>query len=177
MKSLTFKTTQSHLKAIINNHNPEQIQSVFANVVYHGLIHSNIMPALMKSLRDSDAPNKLKVAVSKHMPMQWDKKTKAYKFSATRRQKLLTDLALTEESSFEDVVNSLPDIMAKVSNPPVYNRAKLLKQTADKLTKNGEQNADDIMGLVNAMLNSPELMKVVARAIATELDTPEEKAA
>ncbi|MFG1549524.1 hypothetical protein ABMA80_16010 [Halobacteriovorax sp. FRX-3] len=177
MKALALKTVQSSIRSIVRNSNPEHLQQVFASTIWHGLIHSNIMPAAMKALRDSDAPSKLKAGISKYMPMKWDKKREAYVFNPTKREKLLSDLALTEQSSFEDLANSLPQLFEKKSEPTPYNRDAYLANVAKKLEKEGEQNVQDIIGLVNAMLNSPELVKAAGKAIFEHASVKSVKAA
>ncbi|AAM28349.1 hypothetical protein [Vibrio phage VpV262] len=165
MKALALKTVQSNIRSIVRNSNPAHLQEVFASTIWHGLIHSNIMPAAMKALRDSDAPSKLKAGISKYMPMKWDKKREAYVFNAAKREKLLSDLALTDESSFEDLANSLPQLFEKKSEPTAYSRDAYLANVAKKLEKEGEQNVQDIIGLVSAMLDNPELVSAAAKAV------------
>jgi len=167
MKTLTLKAVSTRINTIVRDSNPEQLQEVFVNAVYHGLIHGNIMPAAMKALRNSDAPSKLKASINKYMPMKWNKAKARYEHNAAKRDKLYGELGVNADTTLEALAEALPaELFAKTPRKvSEYNRAEYLANVAKKLEKEGEPEVEAIMGLMAALLENPEHVKAASKAV------------
>lgn len=167
MKALTLKAVSTQINAIVRDSNPEHLQAVFVNAVYHGLIHGNIMPTAMKALRNSEAPSKLKAAINKYMPMKWNKAKARYEFNTAKRDKLHGELNVNSDTTLEALAEALPtELFAKAPRKQTeYNRAEYLANVAKKLEKEGEPQVEAIIGLMAALLETPELTKAAAQAV------------
>lgn len=167
MKTLTLKAVSTRINTIVRDSNPEQLQEVFVNAIFHGLVHGNIMPAAMKALRNSDAPSKLKAAINKFMPMKWNKAKARYEHNAAKRDKLYSELGIDGDSTLEALAEALPsELFAKTPRKvSEYNRAEYLANVAKKLEKEGEPEVEAIMGVMSALLESPELVGAAMQGI------------
>lgn len=167
MKTLTLKAVSTRINTIVRDSNPDQLQEVFVNAIFHGLVHGNIMPAAMKALRNSDAPSKLKAAINKYMPMKWNKAKARYEHNAAKRDKLYSELGIDGDSTLEALAEALPaELFAKTPRKvSEYNRAEYLANVAKKLTKEGEPEVEAIMGVMSALLESPELVGAAMQGI------------
>jgi len=167
MKALTVKTVTTQLNTLVRNSDESHLQTLFVNAVYHGLIHGNVMPKALASIRDSKAPAKFRAAIAKYMPAKWSKKDSKYIFDSAKRDRLLDELNLVaEKSTLAEVSNALPNAFFKAPRKSVeFNRADYLASVAKKLGDNGETHHEEVMALVSVLLDNPELITKAAKAI------------
>lgn len=158
MKQYSASQLKTKLTSIAAANNTASLQEVFANVVYNGLVHNNIMAEQMKALRDSAAPAKLKAGLAKHMPMTWNKKAERYEFSTKKAETLRLELGIEfRESTIEQVAEVLPELFAKVEREQVeFNLDDYLAKVATKLDKEGVQDADSIIAIAKYLSANPD---------------------
>ena len=166
MKALTLNQVKTALNNSANAVNESNLQDLFINAVYHGLVHGNILPAQLKLVRDSNLVGKFKAALAKHMPAKWDKKAERYVYDANKAERLLSTLGLERtHSTLEQGADALPAIFEGEKAKREYNRAEYLVTISKKLTKEGEPEVDSIIGIMAALLESPELCADAMKAI------------
>lgn len=176
MKAYDLKQANSKLTSLNNATAPEALQELFANLVYHALVHGNASRERLAALRDNaGAPAKFKAGLLKHMPVKWDRAAKQYNFDVAKADALRLELGITYgESSFEDVADALPYLFEKQPRQPKdFVLADYLAQVAKKLDANGIANADAVIAVASAMLNNPAATKAAVQAVykATMGDT------
>lgn len=167
MQAYDLKQANSKLTSLNNATSPEALQELFANLVFHALVHGNASRERLATLRDNaGAPAKFKTGLLKFMPVKWDKKTRQYNFDGEKADALRLELGITYgESSFEQVADALPYLFEKQAREPKdFNLADYLAQVAKKLDANGIGNADDLIGLVHLLANNPDATKAAIHA-------------
>ena len=170
MNTIKLTTLKSTIAGIVKANDESNLQAVYANVVYQGLVHGNILPNQMAALRNSKANPKLKAGLAKHMPMAWTKasksvKTAHYSFDAAKQDALRVELGITKTSTLDEVAEALPTLFTPAKKPAEYDRDTYLTNVAKKLTKEGEQEVESIMAVMSALLEHPELVGKAARAV------------
>lgn len=179
MKTLTTSQLKTKLSAIANANSTENMTTVITHCVYNGLIHNNIMPEHMKVIRNSNAPQQFKAALSKHMPMAWNKEKDSYEFNKVKAEKLLLELGLEfRESSLDEVAASLPELFAKKEHTTTqFNLDTYVANIAKKLAKEGYDNADEIAAITAMLARNPALVSKVADVVVADADVVSDKVA
>ena len=166
MALMTIKAANAELTRLTNLTSEASLQNLFANLVYHALVHGNASLEKLALLRDSKAPAKFKSGLIKHLPVKWDKAAKQYNFDAEKANDLRLEYGIEYgESTFDDVVEVLPPLFAKVkADKKEFILADYLATVAKKLDKEGIANADDLVGLVSLLANNPDATRAAVHA-------------
>ena len=174
MRAYDLKAANTKLTSLNNSTAPEALQELFANLVYHALVHGNASRERLAALRDNKgAPAKFKAGLMKFMPVKWDRTAKQYNFDGEKANALRLELGITYgESSFEEVADALPYLFEKQPRQPKdFVLADYLAQVARKLDKEGVANADALVGLVAALANNDDATQAAVRAAYAHLQS------
>lgn len=168
MEKLTNSQLKTKLTSIASANNADNLQSVFVNTVYQSLIMGNNMPDHVLAIRNSTAPQAFKAALSKYLPLRFNKAKAVYEYSRTHAEKLRTELGveLANEKhacTIDELAEKLPVIFAKEEKgAKAWDLSAYCANVQKKFEKEGIANAETIASVLEMLARNPEMVGKVA---------------
>lgn len=168
MEKLTQSQLKTKLTSIANATDAGNLQSVFVNTVYQSLVMGNNMPEHILSIRNSTAPQAFKAALSKYLPLRFNKTKQVYEYSRTQAEQLRTTLGveLANEQhvcTVDELAEKLPNIFEKAE--PVgkeWDLSAYCKSVGTKMGKNGVEQAELMAQVLEMLARNPGQVGAVA---------------